>query len=231
MSEKAALQKLYARQESWILTDKNRYAQDENVFATLYCGYNLKGDNLCSGAEITIVLIDPRGNRKKIFDTINTRECRTFSVEFEVERCGMYTVVGQICRDKIQVESDLETAKGYEQICSTCFFVGRRSAPAAEPSEKVIFIPEDWEEPESYKLASVFITEQGQPIPFVPITLVFCNEKETLFREIFSDRNGNVFFLPYAEGTYCLIYQPDKAGDNNPNISATFSFSIPKTTE
>lgn len=225
MGKKTILEKLIQEGETWILTDKNRYLQSETVSATIFCGQNLQNAMSCKNEEICVELTDPRGNHKEIFTICNTGGCGQFSANFEVTLCGMYTLVGKACGDFAE---EGEGVSAYVKICSTCFFVGRRSTAATYPMDELIFFPEDWEEPESYKLASFFITERGEPIPFVPIKLVFYSTKKSLERDIFSDQNGNVFFLPYAEGSYCLIYRSSKVAPGSKKVSVTFSFAIPK---
>lgn len=228
--------------EAWITLDKNRFELEETIYAVLNWGHKMRPDNLCHADRIKVVLTDPVGNIIEIAP-VNVDET-LYNITSHVKSAGAYSLTAvceSICLqddNNINPEAVQKSSAGirrsvnYLLITSACFLVGDcKVAVPKVPDTKTVLVPEKWEIPGFYKLISVCLKKDGQPAPYAPVTLVFGNCNGYLERELKTDKYGNVFFIPYMTGTYCLINKTtlDEAISgvcDSTKITAAFSFSL-----
>lgn len=228
--------------EAWITIDKNNFEPGETVDAVLHWGQNMCPDDVYTANDFSVCLTDPLGNNSEIIPVkVNGG---FFRLSFEVYSVGAYTLTGiyentSCCDEKLRCLKGTQSERTNNgvinclQICSACFFVGKcEVAVPKAPNSRMVFVPEKWEVPGSYKLISVYLKRDGKPVPYVPVRMIFSNSDGYLERELLTDEYGNVYFVPYMAGTYCLInnstLDESKPGIyDSVSISTTFSFMIP----
>lgn len=223
--------------EAWITIDKNHFEPGETVDAVLHWGHNMCPDGLFIANDFRVCLTDPLGNISEIIPAkINGS---FFHLSFEVYSVGVYTLTGiyendekLTCYKRTQSERPNNGVIHYLQICSACFFVGKCEVAVPKvPNTRMVFVPEKWEVPGSYKLISIYLKKDGKPVPYVPVTMIFRNSDGYLERDLQTDEFGNVYFVPYMAGTYCLINK-SILDESKPGIydsliiSTTFSFIL-----
>ncbi len=212
--------------DAWITTDKTRYCQGEQIVAALNLGGTFIGTN------IRALLTGPDGKTEALEPNRDGRDgCRLYT---EAGALGEYTLVCVIeynyeAKQKSNRSSAAENTNR-QNICSTCFFVGDcEAAIPTVPDVPFLFVPEMWEEPNYYKLKSLYLTNDGKPVPLTPVTLIFRNKSGRLKKELCTDASGNVFFAPYMAGIYCLIskgaFYNTKEADLV-EVTTTFSFAL-----
>ena len=194
--------------EAWLTTDKNRYCPGESIVATVHIEGTITGTNISAmltGHDRKTVTLEPC-----------QIECNVCYFNINADVSGAYSL---IC----VIENNIEI----QYICSTCFFVGDCEAAIPKvPDVPLLFVPEIWEEPNYYKLISLYLRNDGKPVPNVHVTLIFRNKSGRLRKELRTDGTGNVFFAPYMAGTYCLAGQMSLRGCNGVCVDITTSFSI-----
>lgn len=194
--------------EAWITTSKNRYCSGERIVATLH------KEGLFPGTNIMAMLTDSDG-KTTVLEAIGTEhDSRHFYIETDAS--GAYTLVCAI---------DSNTAAQY--ICSTCFFVGDCEAAIPKiPAVPLLFVPEIWEDPDYFKLISLFLVNNRKTVPNMPVVLLFRNRSGSLEKKLSTDSSGNVFFSPYMAGMYCLIGKMIIQSSDGEYLNITTSFSI-----
>lgn len=192
--------------EVWLTTEKNRYYPGETIAAILHTEGNF------AGAKIRAMLTGQNGKTVALEPIRDGRNA--YRLYSEADASGAYTLACDIDNNETQY------------LCSTCLFVGDCEAEIPKaPAVPVLFVPEMWEEPDYYKLISLYLKNDGKPVPNAPATLIFRNKRGHLKKELHTDGTGNVFFSPYMAGTYCLVSKTSH--DNNGDaVNTTVAFSF-----